>query len=66
MIEIEILESPDDENLGTKKFFKNSVVFGSTNGDVLLRDPEVINFHFSFEINENQVFPLLNMKCLVS
>ena len=60
MIKITILESNDTDALGSRTFFTNLIYLGSKKGDVLAKDPEIINYHFKFEVIANELFGFLH------
>ena len=56
MIEIEIIRDPDLKRLGTYRFYKNEITYGSDQYDELLSfTPNVFAKHLSFEVTENHL-----------
>lgn len=57
MIEIKILASPDQEQVGTYKTFKNNISIGrSRSNDLIIMDNDILNNHVYITIQENVVF----------
>ena len=54
MIEINFLNSPDPEVLGTYKVFYDSISIGSSpKNDLIIEDPKVLDFHIILTSSED-------------
>lgn len=62
MIKLTILESNDTDALGARTLFTNIIYLGNKKGDVLVRDGEMISYHFRLEVVENELFGFLHPK----
>ncbi len=50
MIEIQIIESPDENVIASYKFFQNQIYLGRTNGDVWIQDLSLSPSHVMLEV----------------
>lgn len=62
MIKLTILDSIDTDAKGPRTIYTNALYLGHKKGDVLVRDPEILNHHFKLEIIENELFGSLHPK----
>lgn len=60
MLKIKILNSPDSEILGERETFKNLISIGNQIGDLIIRDPDIVDYHLSFECNPDGLILHLN------
>ena len=53
MIELEILNSPDTEVLGIRKFHFDQIIIGnSSKNNFVINDPDIDHFHLLIEVND--------------
>ena len=55
MIHIDIIKSPDTDALTPFQYFQNELYIGSSNGNLLIRDPELYDSHLMLEVVENDL-----------
>lgn len=62
MIKLTILDSIDTDAKGPRTLWTNAIYLGHKKGDVLVRDPEIVNHHFKLEVIDNELYGYLHPK----
>jgi hypothetical protein len=60
MIQIEVLDSPDYDAIGTRTYHFNEIFIGGRKGNVLIGDEKIIDYHFKIEVSESKVVGYLH------
>jgi hypothetical protein len=55
MIHFHIIESPDCDVREEYKFFQNQIYLGKKDGNLLIKDPQILDSHLMIEIIEDQL-----------
>ena len=60
MIQIEVTDSPDYDAIGTRTFQFNEIFIGGRQGNVLINDDKIIDYHFKIEVSESKIVGYLH------